>query len=204
MLKQKKTFTYFGNPAWWENLKWYFADNKATLSILTFLDTHPGNICSLSKKKKQLKKYHSLNPWPWNECDVWKQAIKNVTVYFCCDSSRLFEVRVDVFAPHQHAVLPDRAGRCAGPFRGRRRTECQGLPSRHTTETSSPGTQHTEVKIWDIEWLEGRGTAGSIFFFSGAGIYILILHVWILLLDCTCGILMYFNKRTPTDHSSDV
>lgn len=50
MLKQNKTFTYFGNPAWWENLNWYFADNKATLSILTFLDTHPGNICCLSKK----------------------------------------------------------------------------------------------------------------------------------------------------------
>lgn len=71
MLKQNKTFTYFGNSAWWENLSWYFADNKATLSILTFLDTHPGNICSLSKKKN-----HSLNPWPWNECDVWKQGIK--------------------------------------------------------------------------------------------------------------------------------
>lgn len=54
MLKQNKTFTYFGNSAWWENLSWYFADNKATLSILTFLDTHPGNICSLSKKKKKI------------------------------------------------------------------------------------------------------------------------------------------------------
>lgn len=90
-----------------------------------------------------------------SENSVW-----NISGYCCCYfySSRLFGVRVDVFAPRRHAVLPDRAGKCVGQFQGRRRIECQGLPSRHTTETSSPGTQQTEEKAQDINIeISGQG-----------------------------------------------
>lgn len=47
---------------------------------------------------------------------------------------------------YKNALLPDREGRYAGQFQGLLRTGCQGLPSRHTIEISSPGTQHTSVK----------------------------------------------------------
>lgn len=42
--------------------------------------------------------------------------------------------------------LPDKEGRYVGRYQGLLMTESQGLPSRHTTETSSPGTEHTSVK----------------------------------------------------------
>lgn len=50
---------------------------------------------------------------------------------------------------HFHAtvvLLPDREEMCAGQSQGPLRTGSQGLPSRHTIGTSSPGTGHTTVK----------------------------------------------------------
>lgn len=47
------------------------------------------------------------------------------------------------------ALLPDKGERCVSLSRGRLRTESQGLPSRHTTETSSPDIAHTAMKDKD-------------------------------------------------------